>query len=299
MTYAPQEKKGDSAAKKPPKKQGDDECAAFSKIRYSDATAFLAARDPSSARFGIELVQGHLQARVITAEDVLQIAEMLVMLKRYAGEDVSEVDLFLRLIDASMKSRVVDVTDELPAELRSALGDLGSYYKEYRDHVDKEGFPTCDSQTGWNAEFTGNLKPGPSELARANCHWMVNLILSGKRPAHSDEGEMVDSSVQGRGPHDIVSREKVRVGDVAAFVSGVPVRPDSGGDMIGVGGVIHAALVIRVSGADAAGIQVLEKVNPRRPIGTRTVAEILAHYTMQRATVIFLRPRPRSGSQSP
>jgi len=229
--------------------------------------------------------------------DGLVVAELIVTLKRLAGESTSEAELILRLTDASIKAHIIDITDELPSGLRKALGDLPGHYESYIEHVGEKGFPTCDTQTAWNAAFWGKEDQEATIIYKANCHWMLNLLLSGKRPTQADEGASIYSSVQGRGPHRIVAPDKVQIGDIAAFLTGVSVRADSGGDTIPVGTVIHVGLVIRVSGAGTDDIQVLEKMDPRQPINTRTVAEILNDSISQRATVIFL--RPHSGSQAP
>ena len=309
MTYAPQEQKNASQAarasksaqerspKKPQRRRVELGCAAPSKVRYSEAVAYLAASTRSLSGFGYKVVRERLFARIVAADDVIQVAELIVTLKHLAGESTSDAELILRLIDASMKAHIIDITDELPSGLRKALGDLPGHYESYIEHVEERGFPTCDSQTAWNAAFWSEAEQEATSVYHANCHWMVDLLLSGKRPTQVDEGASINSSVQGRGPHGIVAPDKVQIGDIAAFLTGVSVRADSGGDTIPVGAVIHVGLVIRVSGAGTDDIQVLEKMDPRQPINTRTVAEILNDSIAQRATVIFL--RPRSGSQAP
>jgi len=268
---------------------------------HREATNFLEGPDLRTPSFEYKLVGGRLHVRITSADDMIHVAELIVTLSEYAGKRVSEGDLALRLIDSAMKSSIVDITPELPSALQDAFADLHGYYRKYNEQVGEKGIPECDSMVSegkisavkWLSSFSDKFRRaerGQIVVMSKNCHWLVDLLLSGTRPMESVEGTKMESSLRGHGPHEVIPASAVRVGDVAVFVSGTILRPDGEGDVIPAGGVIHSAVIIRVSRLDESDIQVLEKRDPRRPMDTRTVAAILAHYQAERARVVYLRP---------
>lgn len=135
----------------------------------------------------------------------------------------------------------------------------------------------------------------------AACHDLMTLIISGTpkgvqpgqyagEAAYAVPGETTTTetdqivkslatSLKGKGPHRVVPRSKVEVGDIAVFKARAP------GYKRRI--IVHSAVVIRVSGKE---IELLEKTNDFKPMATRMLDEVLNIYKKDRGTVEFLSP---------
>lgn len=149
--------------------------------------------------------------------------------------------------------------------------------------------------------------PGQAEEYAAACHQFLMLGVSGtgagvepgKRGEAYDETLNLNlelltgaykESFKGKGPYRPVERSQVQVGDIAVFHAGKAIKGGEGGEEAVVmpkDGIIHSAIVIRVSGSE---IELLEKTDPQDPMATRTVDEVLSHYADEKAYVKFLAP---------
>jgi outer membrane protein OmpA-like peptidoglycan-associated protein len=216
----------------------------------------------------------------------------------------------------------LDITPFLPANIRKYLAEMEEFYKKYRAHVKKKGRTLDEVFDEYNKLFkkaktpaeTKDIErkqdaavkdwysgepPWPKEY-HAACHQFLMLITSGaatgttpgahagpkyETPLGMSLADILASyqdALRGKGEYRLIKRSEVRPGDVVVFRTGVPIK-----GKFGVGGVIHSALVIRVSGGE---IEVLEKTNPHDPMATRTVGEILKRYSKEKATAAFLSP---------
>ncbi|MCY1060367.1 DUF4157 domain-containing protein [Nannocystis sp. SCPEA4] len=117
----------------------------------------------------------------------------------------------------------------------------------------------------------------------APCHAFTLLLFreASSLASSADIYAIVDSLKRER----VTSRSTrdARVGDLAVFTATETsvARSDYG--------IVHSALVIRVSGPDLADIEVLEKRDPNQPMSTRTVAQIVSSMPRVRPNVHFVR----------
>lgn len=277
------------------------------------------------SRLNYELRDHRLWAHTRSAAEFAQVITLVETLHSYYGTVANTTRLRSALQAARQRARAgqlvsVDITDELPENLRDYLGSLESFYSAYRAHMQRQATTPNPVDGGlyrtpddiFRRYGSRILQPTPQAVLaawyrglpshdreyRAACHQFLMLAISGS-PQGVSPGQYAGgayatplglnlaqirrsyaTSIQGRGPHRVVPRRDVQVGDIAVFrqaraTSNLPDR------------IIHSALVIRVAGRT---VELLEKTNPHQPQATRTVAQVLRHYSSDRATVTFLAP---------
>lgn len=208
----------------------------------------------------------------------------------------------------------LDVTPYLPAILREFMADHGEFLRRTREFSALEEPPDANDSEArhrWERAFDTfvSMRDDPSNnnyndralVARikesgrlytsgraaalrkawnANCHEFSALLL---RSAYPDEkSDTLSDHRQLRATRPLAAAE-ARVGDIVMFFAHGLDDPETRAR----GGLIHSALVIRVSAPKEELIEVLEKQDPIVAMSTRTVAEIRDYYAAKhRGTAI-------------
>ena len=261
-----------------------------------------------------ELVNHRLIAHNATVSDLDQIVSVIDILNLYFKVAIDKPKIrkeLKQVIDASKnKTADLDITPFLPESVQKYFRNLEKWYQEWRDYIKKNG-------TFEDIFKIPNLKPAekdkkvkeyhknsPKAIKEfpAVCHNFVMLLTGGNKEGitpgfskdnydhqverNGDEAtEFYHDSFIGKGAYKKVRASEVQIGDIAVFTANAATRKKHPG--LRKNGIVHSAVVIRVNGSD---IEVLEKKDPRSPVATRTVKQILREYRKDGAYVRYLAP---------
>lgn len=274
------------------------------------------AKVPST--FNYELVNHRLIAHNPTASDLDQIVEVIDILNLYFKVAITKVKIKKILeskLIANKKGKVnIDITPFLPEPVKKYLENLEAWYAAWRVYIAEVGtfdewfdevqkIPNLSKRERAEkvAEYHKNSPKSTNEYTSV-CHNFVMLLTGGDDggviPGSSGanysqqitrDGQKItdfyQDSLEGKGAYKEVKQSEVQVGDIVVFkASAAAMRKDSGMPKTGI---VHSAVVIRVAGKT---IEVIEKENPRSPVSSRTVAQILHEYRKEGVTARFLSP---------
>lgn len=208
----------------------------------------------------------------------------------------------------------LDVTPYLPAVLREFMANHGEFLRRTREFMALDGPPNANDSEArhqWERAFdtfvsmrddpvnnnytdrelvariqasdkryTSGRAAALRKAWNANCHEFSALLL---RSAYPDETSDTLSDHRPLRATPPLSVSEARVGDLVMFFAHGLDDPETRAR----GGLIHSALVIRVSAPRDELIEVLEKQDPIVAMSTRTVAEIRDYYAAKhRGTAI-------------
>lgn len=256
---------------------------ALADLRYEPAP-----HDNENSKF--EIVDGRLIARVASADDTLELSNVLTMLRKTAEPNVEvTTEVILEQLNDMQKfgaSGEIDVTDLLPAETARALDLYARYLRRVGLFAKNIAAPDSTGNLGeiWNEDFhnyLGDVEPDDAKrmksIWRSVCHQFAAVVV-GESSADvlinsSVIEEKYKSSINGLGPYQDVTDMNHQPGDIVVF------KANQGSQ---TGEMVHSAVLI-------GNQEVIEKRNPRDAVSTRNISQISDAYKDYGVSVHYLR----------